>query len=129
MLEVYSSDINVAAGATIPLYNITVDKGMSAVLSAPATIALNRCGVYNVHLDGFAEAADAGTITVQMIKNGVPQPQAITSSTGAFGFDTLVQVTENNTCCCCTSPTTLQFINSGAAVTGMHINVTVTKNG
>ena len=133
MLEVYSSNLDVAAGAAIPLNNVIIQKGNTAVNSAPATVQLNRSGVYMVHCDGFCTAGAAGDVTIQMTKNGLLQPQAISTFTGAaattdtFEFNTLVQVPNNNTNCCCSSPTILQFINNGIAVSGLHINVCVTK--
>lgn len=71
-------------------------------------------------------------VSVQLYKNGVAQPQAVSSATGAVGdtvalsFDTLVQVAENNTCRCCDSPTLVQVLNVGGDAT-FDINVVVTK--
>ena len=121
MLEVYSLDITVTADSTIPLNNVTIEKGCTAKLSAPSTIELNKCGVYMVAVDGIAEAPT----TVTMYKNGVAQPQAQSSST-AIGFTTLVQVPTNNSDCCCSSPTTIQFYND-TATTLTSFNVCVTK--
>lgn len=133
MLEVYSLQLDVAEGAAIPLNNVSIQKGCTAVHSAPATIQLNKCGVYMVSLDASAEADEAGDIVIQMTKNGVLQPQAQSTATGAVGeidtlsFVTLVQVNENNSPCCCSSPTLLQFMNTGVGVTYPNVNVCVTK--
>lgn len=133
MLQIYSSNLDVPANAAYPLNTSSIQKGTTVVPSGAASIQLNRCGVYNVHCDAYCEATDAGLVSIQMCRNGIAQPQAITTATGdadtvvALGFDTLVQVAENNTNCCCTSPTVLQFINGETPVTGAHINVTVTK--
>ena len=126
MLQVYSNGLTFVDGAAIPLNNIVIQKGCTVILGAPATIELNKAGVYMVSCD---VAASAGTGTVQMYKNGVAQPFAkaiIDADSGSF--TSLVQVPNNNCKCnCLTSPTTLQFIaDSTAAITG-DINVVVTK--
>ena len=122
MLEVYSLNVDVAADSVIPLNNVTIQKGCTAVNSAPATIQLNKCGVYFVSCN--ASLGDSATI--QMYKNGVEQPQA--QSTGSSpAFSTLVQVDKDNCDCPCSSPTMLQFFNVGDAVTYDNINITVTK--
>ena len=51
MLQLYSDGIAVAAGAAVPLNNITYAKGSSATHLAPATISLNQRGVYLVQCD------------------------------------------------------------------------------
>lgn len=121
MLEAYSTNAAVAANSAIPFNNVTIQKGPTAVLSGTQTIELNKCGVYMVELDGVASAST----TVQMLKNGIAQPQAQSTGT-AFGFQTLVQVAKDNTSCCCSSPTLIQF-TSEAAVTMTNVNVVVTK--
>ena len=135
MLQVYSSNLEVAAGAAFPFNNIVMDKGCGETLSAPATIQLNKQGVYLVEMDGFATPDAATDVTVQLQVNGVLQPQAITGFTGTavtasdnFSFKTFVRVMQNNcNCNCLTSPTILQFINGDTAVSDAHINVVITK--
>ena len=135
MLQVYSSNLAIEANAVFPFNNIIIDKGCSEVLNAPATIQLNKAGVYLVEMDGFATPDAATEVTVQLMVNGVLQPQAITSfvpaavtDTRAFGFKTLVRVLQNNCRCnCLTSPTTLQFINGTTALSDAHINVVITQ--
>ena len=134
MLQAYSYNLDVAANAAFPFNNITVDKGCSDTLSAPASIQLNQRGVYLVEVDGFATPAAATLVSVQLYVNGVAQPQATSSFTGVvaavdtFSFKTFVQVTENNCNCNCTSsPTVLQVINGDTALTDAHINIVVTK--
>lgn len=121
MLEAYSLNVAVGADSAIPLNNITLEKGCTAVLSSPGTIQLNKCGVYMVSVDGTAEAAT----TVELYKDGVAQPQA--QSTGTTpSFVTLVQVDRNNCGCACSSPVNLQVINT-TATTFTNVNVVVTK--
>ena len=135
MFQAYSSNLAVDANAMFPFNNVVLDKGCGETLSAPATIQLNQRGIYLVEMDGFATPDAATEVSVQLVVNGVLQPQAITSfvpaavtDTRAFGFKTFVRVLENNCQCnCLTSPTTLQFQNGATALTDAHINVVVTK--
>lgn len=135
MLQVYSSNIAVDANTVFPFNNIIVDKGCGENLSAPATIQLNKRGVYLVEMDGFATPDAATEVSVQLMVNGVAQPQAISTfvpasvtDTRTFGFKTFVRVLENNCQCnCLTAPTTLQFMNGDTALTDAHINVVITK--
>ena len=135
MLQVYSSNLAVEANTVFPFNNVIVDKGCSENLSAPATIQLNKRGVYLVEMDGFATPDAATEVSVQLMVNGVAQPQAISSfvpaavtDTRTFGFKTFVRVLENNCPCnCLTAPTTLQFMNGDTALTDAHINVVVTQ--
>ena len=135
MFQAYSSNLAVDANAMFPFNNVVLDKGCGETLSAPATIQLNQRGIYLVEMDGFATPDAATEVSVQLMVNGVLQPQAITSfvpaavtDTRAFGFKTFVRVLENNCQCnCLTSPTTLQFVNGTTALTDAHINVVVTK--
>lgn len=135
MLQVYSDNLAVAANTVFPFNNVVIDKGCGETLSAPATIQLNKQGIYLVEMDGYATPDAATEVSVQLVVNGVAQPQAITSfvpaavtDTRAFGFKTFVRVLENNCPCnCLTAPTTLQFMNGDTAVSDAHINVVVTK--
>ena len=134
MLQAYSSNLSVAANEAYVLNNVTVDKGCAERLSGPASIELDKQGVYLVEVDGFATADAATLVNTQLFVNGVAQPQAISSFTGVsaavdtFGFKTLVQVQSNNcNCNCASAPTVLQIRNGITAVTDAHINVVVTK--
>ena len=135
MLQVYSSNLTVDANTVFPFNNIVIDKGCAETLSAPATIQLNKAGIYLVEMDGFATPDATTEVSVQLYVNGVAQPLAISSfmgtavtATDSFGFKTFVRVTENNCPCnCLTAPTTLQFMNGATALTDAHINVAITK--
>ena len=134
MLQAYSSNLSVAANEAFVFNNITVNKGCAERLSGPSSIELNKQGVYMVVVDGFATAGAATLVSAQLFVNGVAQPQAISSFTGisgavdTFGFETLVQVENNNCSCnCTTSPTILQVLNGDTDLTNAHINIKVTK--
>ena len=133
MIEAYSLNITGNAGSAIPFNNITIEKGCTAQFIAPATIQLNKAGVYSVTVDAVVTPTTAGDASIQLSKNGSLVPQAQSSVTAAnttdlnpLHFDTLVQVRENNTCACNTSPTLIQVIN-GTATTFNNINICVTK--
>lgn len=132
MLEIYSENITVGANSPIPFNNVSIKKGCTAVLSAPATVQFNKCGVYMVSCDASINPTATGEVEIQLYKNGIPQPQAqsiVDATTGEYStlhFTTLVQVPENNTSCCCSSPTTVQIINSAESSFAI-INVCVTK--
>lgn len=133
MIELYSRNVAVTANSAVPFNNVAIKKGCTVEESAPATIQLNKCGVYMVSCDASVTAETDGDIELQLYKNGIAQPQAISTATGAadtpvsMGFTTLVQVSENNTRCCCSSPTTLQIMSNGVDTTVNNINVCVTK--
>lgn len=135
MIQGYSTDIAVAAGAAYPINNITLKKGCSVVQSGPASFQLNQRGVYLVHYDGYAAATVGGTVSSQLYVNGVAQAEAVSTfeaadvaDSSAMSFETLVQVANNNCNCNLTSsPTIVQILNNGVAVESAHINVVITK--
>ena len=123
MLEAYSLNVTVPSDSPIPFNSVTIEKGCTAVLSAPDTIQLNKCGVYMVNVD----ASTATATTIQLYKDGVAQTQAISTGTSP-SFSTLVQVDKNNTCCPCSSPVIVKVYNTGtASSTFTDVNVVVTK--
>ena len=135
MLQVYSDNLAVDANTVFPFNNVVIDKGCTENLSAPATIQLNKVGIYLVEMDGFATPDAATEVSIQLMVNGVAQPQAISTfvpaavtDTRTFGFKSFVRVLENNCQCnCLTAPTTLQFMNGDTALSDAHINVVITK--
>lgn len=135
MIQVYSTNLTVEANSAFPFNNLVVDKGCGAVLSAPATIQLNKRGIYLVEVDGFATPDAATEVSVQLYVNGVAQPQAISSFVPAsitdartFGFKTFVRVLENNcNCNCLSSPTTIQCMNGTTALSDAHINMVISQ--
>ena len=134
MLELYSLNVNVGANGDIPLNNSNFSKGCTATHSAPATIELNKKGVYRVAVNASVTPAAAGPVGIQLVKNGIVSAPArsiatgTTGSTATLGFETLVQVPFDNTCCCATSPTSLQLINpTTVASTYSIVDVVVSK--
>ena len=121
MLEAYSTNITVGANAPIPFNSVSVAKGCTVTKPSADTINLNKCGVYMVEVDCSASAAT----TIQLVKDGVAQPQAQSTGTSP-SFTTLVQVDKNNSCCACSSPVTLQVENTTAG-TFTDANICITK--
>lgn len=133
MLEVYTINQTLTSGSAIPFNNVQIEKGKTAVLTAPSTISLNAAGVYMVAVDGEMIGTEAGDGTVQLSRGGLSIAAAASTATLAAGstvpyaFTTLVQVPKNNSpCCCASSPVNLQCVYTGPAATG-NINVCVTK--
>lgn len=131
MIEIYSNNVTVGENGSIPLNIVSLVKGTTAIANGNS-ISLNRCGVYEITVDGSVTIPTGTTVEVQMMKDGVAQPQARTTITSTadnvipFSFQTLVQVTENNTPCPCSAPTNIAFVSS-TETTYQHFNVTVSK--
>ena len=134
MWEAYSkSQSVVATTGIIPFNSVTLKKGCTSELNGVSTIQLNKCGIYEVVFNATVLAGTAGDVVIGMTKNGINQPQASRTITGAtittsvnVPITTLVQVKDNNLGRCCDSPTLLQFVNKGVEVTG-DFDVVVTK--
>lgn len=131
MLEVYTEDATVTAGGVIPLDTVKVWKGNTSA-RAGNSIALNCRGVYRVTVDGYGTSATAGEIGIQLYRDGVADPSAITvasvtaAGTAALGFTTQIQVDRDTTPAPGSSPVTLQLIN-GETDTDWFVNVTVER--
>lgn len=134
MLEAYSNNQTFAADSPVTFNSVSLRKGMTAVLNGASTIELNKCGVYEIILTVSGLPSEAGDVVIQMMKDGVLQPQAIgtvptaLTTTGiSTTIATLVVVRDSNSCRCCDSPVTIQFINSGVGLADADARVVVTK--
>ena len=133
MLEMYSLNVTVPQGGSIPLNNVTIAKGSTAIHTAPATVQLNKKGIYMVSVSASITPTAAGTVSIQLAKDGTPIlgdfSESTATATGpvALSFETLVQVRDDNTCACNTSPTTLQLLNTGQEGTFSIVRLVVTK--
>ena len=108
-----------------------MQKGHTATLNG-ATISLNANGVYMVSVDAVGTTATPGDISIQLYRDGVPVPYAVSSDTiataddvSALGFTALVAV-NNNGCRCYENSTELTLVNVGVANT-IDVNIVVTK--
>ena len=119
MWEGYSLNVDVGANGAIPFNSVSLDKGCAERQVSPDTIALDKCGVYEVCCNASAAAAQ----TIQLYKDGVAQPQAQATGTSP-AFRTFVQVNHNNTCCPCSSPTLIRLVSEDATTyTVAHMTV------
>lgn len=135
MLEVYSKNVTVAENGIIPLTTVALVKGTSTQLLGTSTIQFNKCGIYKVTVSGSVTGSAAGEIVIQLEKNGVVQPQAVSLATAAdatsiipFSFTTLIQVPDsNNINCPCSTTTTIYLRNAGIEDTYNTITVTAVR--
>ena len=134
MLELYSLNVEVDQNGSIPFNNVDLAKGCTAVLTAHGTVQFNKSGVYMVDVSASIAPTAAGTVSIQLAKNGVLElgsfsvASAAAASTVSLGFTSLVQVSKNNNPCdCTTNPTTIQLINTGQAGTFPIVRMVVTK--
>lgn len=135
MLEVYSKNVTVAENGIIPLTSVALIKGTSTQLLGTSTIQFNKCGIYEVTVSGSVTGSAAGEIVIQLEKNGVVQPQAVSLATAAdatsiipFSFTTLIQVPDsNNINCPCSTTTTIYLRNAGIEDTYNTITVTAVR--
>lgn len=124
MLQAYSINVDVVADSIVPFNNVSVDKGCAEELTGVGTIELEKAGIYVVHVDASVSTAT----TIQLIRNGVPLPQAQSTGT-SLSFTTYVQVEGNNcNCNCRTSPVTIQLHNLTGTVFD-NVNIVVRKAG
>lgn len=135
MLEVYSKNVTVAENGIIPLTSVALVKGTSTQLLGTSTIQFNKCGIYAVTVSGSVTGSAAGEIVIQLEKNGIVQPQAVSLATAAdatsiipFSFTTLIQVPDsNNINCPCSTTTTIYLRNAGIEDTYNTITVTAVR--
>ena len=137
MIEVYSKNISVDQSTPIPLNNTALLKGTSVTRSGVATLVFNDCGIYQLTCNANVTTPEgaSGNIdaVIQLEKNDVLQPQAISSATieegdtASMTFTTLVQVPRNNCECPCCSPTVCDIENVGAAAQFTLVDIVVTK--
>ena len=131
MLEVYSAGVTVAAGGIIPLDDVKVWKNRTSTREGNS-IALNARGVYRVSVDGYGTSTTAGEVQLQLYREGIADPSAISVSsvtangTAAVGFTTYIQVDRDTTPAPGSSPVTFQLIN-GELETDRFVNVTVER--
>lgn len=121
MLQAYSIGKELSANSIVPFDNVKINKGCCVAING-STINLNKCGIYEVSVNGVSSAST----TLQLVVDGVPLPEAQTTGT-TLGFNTLVQVDRNNSKCDpCSSPVIIQVSNSDA-VTLQNVNIVVLK--
>lgn len=134
MIEAFSNSVTVSSKSAIPLNTVVVDKNNTAELDGASTIKFNKCGAYKVTCNASAVAGAAGVVSINLERNGIAMPQSVSQFTAAdttslytIGFETIVQVPQNNNNCPCTIPTTVVVRNTGVAATFSPVTVLVEK--
>lgn len=98
-----------------------VDSGCSLTLN-PASIQINKSGLYHLSADVTYTATEAGTAVVQLYKDGIALPCAINQNTVAADSTYTVHIETDicvNTCCVNHPAITLDI--SGVTGTVNHI--------
>ena len=130
-IRVYNNTTQAFTADVTPL-NIegtpVVESGCSLTLNT-ASIRVNKSGLYHMSADvTYTPTAAAGVIVVQMYKDGVALPCAISSETGAAGstYTTHIETDLVITTCCVNRPLITLAI-SGAAGSVSHTCVGMVK--
>jgi hypothetical protein len=119
-VRVYNANPQVVtdAATTLTLEGTpVVDTGCSLTLNAGG-ISVNKSGLYHLSADVTFTPAAAGTATIQLYKDGVPLPCAL-SQTTAVAATTFTTHIETDLCintCCVNSPV-ITLVISGVAGT------------
>ena len=122
MLQVYSENVTVPENTNFPLQTVKVWKGPTSMLSGNV-INLTKRGVYRVTVSAVATAETAGVSGIQLYKNGIADPSAVTQATvpaagyAAISFTAYIQVTDDATPDPGSSPVQIQLIATGAEAT------------
>lgn len=126
----------VLTNGTLNFNNDSVKTGCTVTHSpGSTTFSLNKPGFYFVTFNGVGAATGAtvGSIVVQLQRNGVNVPGALTSAASttdltdveSLSFSTIVQVKPS--CCAVDNNVNLTFVNTGIPTTFSNINVVITK--
>lgn len=134
MIESYSNNITVASNSVVPL-NVSFVKGKTAVKTGDGSIKLAKCGIYDISVSASGVANSGGNMTLQLVVNGIPVPNAFASETAgdttslhSLSFTTKVQVPASaNDNCPCSLDFTISLVNTGVPTTFSLVNVLVTK--
>lgn len=134
MLEAYSTNKTINTNDVLPFESVSIKKGCAEKLNGVASIELNRKGVYEITLNVSGTPSTSGVLTINTLKDGVvhapgtiniPLVATTVSVTPSVTF--LVSVSKDNTNECCSSPTVLQFVNTGVALANTNTNIVVNK--
>lgn len=102
-------------------------------IAGSSSIQLKKPGVYLISVDAVAaESGTAGTVTMQLQKNGVNVEGATSSSNSAavtdfngMSFSTVIKVLPS--CASIDNTTTLTVLNTGVGAIYSNTNITVVK--
>ena len=130
MLQAYSTNLTLTTNDLITFNTVEVIGRTVTGTAGSNTIMLNAPGVYFINFNASGTTTAEGTFGVQMLKDGVAEPQAqaavetTAGGEGAVAFSTLISV--GRSCCCQNNRVALTFEYTGGDGTGLA-NVVVTK--
>lgn len=117
----------VAVDGVIPLGTIVRRYGCNCNLNGNG-IAINGAGYYDVDVSVEAAPTAAGTVTVQLLKDGVAVPGATASATATAAADVVMLVFPATVRLgCCSTGSVLTLLLTGAAATVNNAAVRVEK--
>ena len=119
---------SVLANGIIPLTTVQLGTCKNSILRAGSnSILITAPGYYKINAIETFSAPEAGTVTMELQKNGV-EVTGVTASTTITTADTEVRslaVSGIVKVCCCDLPATLTLVNSGDAATIYNVEVDV----
>ena len=130
MLQAYSTNLTLATNDLIAFNTVEAIGRTVTGTAGSSTIMLNAPGVYFINFNASGTTTAEGTFGVQMLKDGVAEPQAqaavetTAGGEGAVAFSTLISV--GRSCCCQDNRVAVTFEYTGGDGTGLA-NVVVTK--
>ena len=130
MLQAYSTNLTLATNDLIAFNTVEAIGRTVTGTAGSSTIMLNAPGVYFINFNASGTTTAEGTFGVQMLKDGVAEPQAqaavetTAGGEGAVAFSTLISV--GRSCCCQNNRVAVTFEYTGGDGTGLA-NVVVTK--
>jgi hypothetical protein len=135
ILNAYTNQSQIlTTGQTLKFNNINQLDGSSIDFSAgTGSIVLNKPGVYKIDVNATGvEAGTAGTITLQIQKNGVNINGATASTTSStitdiknLSISTVVKVLPS--CASVDNTTIITVLNTGVGTTYSNVNITAIK--
>ena len=130
MLQAYSTNLTLTTKTLITFDTVEAIGRTVTATAGGNTIMLNAPGVYFISFNASGTTTEAGTFGIQMLKDGVAEPQAQASMAttaegeGAVAFSTLISV--GRSCCCQNNRVAVTVEYTGGDGTGLA-NVVVTK--
>ena len=110
----------------LPLRSIIRRYGCDANLNGNA-VNITNAGYYDVDVSVTVAPTAAGTVTVTLVKDGVPIPGATASAAAATGAPTVLSFPALVRQPCCASGSALSLVLTGAAATVNNVALRVQR--
>lgn len=133
-LQVFSGNAQeVYSEGLVEFPNVAVKTGCNIKNLTNTTIQLAAGGLYKIDVNASACAIDeSGDVVIQLFKNGIPMPSAISRATTepkedteALSFSCLLLI--NPSCCAVDNTTTINVVNTGVDAIFEDASVTIVK--